>query len=157
MVEVLGVGRAAPEVRRAVGTLRRAAEAVLARHRLAEAEVTVSLVGDGEVRELNRRYRGRDEATDVLSFPLRERAPAGEGPGIAPAEGAPLLLGDVVISLDTAARQAAAYGHSLERELAFLAVHGVLHLLGYDHGTAEEERVMSAEAETVLGALGLAR
>lgn len=140
--------------------MREAVAAALARHRLGEAEVAVSLVGDEEIRELNRRHRGVDAVTDVLAFPLYEpaelhllrgRARAGQGPD------APLLLGDVVISLPQAERQAVAFGHPLARELAFLAVHGALHLLGYDHATPEEERVMSGEVEAILGDLGLSR
>ncbi len=163
MVEVLGGERLAPEVREVVNALRRAVETLLARHGLAEAEVTVSLVGDAEMRRLNRRYRGRDEPTDVLSFPLHSPGAIRPGDRTRPTGGGdassalPLLLGDVVISVERAARQAGEYGHPLAREMAFLAVHGVLHLLGYDHETAEEERAMSGEAEIVLAAVGLER
>lgn len=89
--------------------------------RAARGTVTLALVGDRRMRSLNRTWRGKDASTDVLSFP------AGEDPG--PAK----HLGDLVISRDTAARQARAEGHSLATELRVLALHGLLHLLGYDH------------------------
>lgn len=115
------------------------------------AEVSVVVTGDEEIRTLNREFRGIDEPTDVLSFPLEEW----EGD---PAEGVPvgeILLGDVVISLERARSQADEYGHSLLRELGFLAVHGVLHLLGYDHETEDDRRAMREREEAVLSALGL--
>jgi probable rRNA maturation factor len=104
-------------------------------------EVSLSLVDDVEIQTLNRLWRGQDKPTDVLSFPLDD----------------PDLLGDVVISVETALRQAEAYGHSLRRELGFLAVHGTLHLLGYDHDTAAAEADMMARTEAVLARLGLGR
>ncbi len=110
-----------------VRTLRARLGRVLAAARVADRALTVSLTDDAELRALNRQYAGEDHATDVLSF--EQTAP---------------LLGDVVISMPTAARQAQAAGHSLLAELFHLAVHGVVHLLGYDHATEEEERVMFA-------------
>ncbi|HBT47345.1 MAG TPA: rRNA maturation RNase YbeY [Peptococcaceae bacterium] len=118
------------------------------------AEVSVTLVNDAEIRRLNRTYRGVDAPTDVLSFPLRDA-----GDGEPPIKGGEedLLLGDIFISLETAERQAAAYGHSLEREVGFLALHGFLHLLGYDHDTPDREEVMFRRQEEILGKVGLAR
>jgi probable rRNA maturation factor len=114
------------------------------------AEVSVVLTDDSEVRRLNRQYRGIDRTTDVLSFSQREGEPWPEDePGA--------LLGDIVISMDRAQEQAREYGHSLAREVAFLAVHGTLHLLGYDHQTPVEEQEMMAKAEAVLAGLGLTR
>lgn len=108
------------------------------------AELSVEFVGDGRMRGLNRRYRRRDRTTDVLAFPMREAA----GP-------ATPLLGDVVISLPTAARQAAALGRSVDQEVATLLVHGVLHLLGYDHERGEREaRHMRLKELAVLRSLG---
>ena len=107
-----------------------------------EAEVGCLLVTDRRIRALNRRYRGEDHPTDVLAFPQGE----GGGP-----PGHPGLLGDVVISVETAARQAARAGNSLEREAALLLIHGILHLLGYDHAEPEEERRMQAREEELLG------
>ena len=104
----------------------------------AGAEVGVTFVGDGRIRALNRDYRGRDEVTDVLSFPLED---ADEGPGGsvagdgAAAAGPPRLLGDVVIGARQALRQARANDLPPSAEVAVLLVHGVLHLLGYDHET----------------------
>ncbi|HHY67375.1 MAG TPA: rRNA maturation RNase YbeY, partial [Alicyclobacillus sp.] len=110
------------------------------------------LVDDERIHELNRDYRGVDRPTDVLSFAMRE----GEGEPVQTEEGRE-LLGDIVISVETAERQANQYGHSLRRELAFLAVHGFLHLLGYDHQSPEQERVMFGKQEEVLSALGIMR
>jgi len=101
---------------------------------------------------LNRYHRGIDQPTDVLSFSQLE----GEELSALPA-GEPILLGDIVLSLERCAEQATDYGHSFERELGFLIAHGVLHLLGYDHQSAEEEAVMMAKTEEVLGGLGLVR
>lgn len=105
----------------------------------AGAEMTLSLVDDDEIHALNRDYRDKDKPTDVLSFSMRE----GEGGTLHPE-----LLGDVVISVETAARQAAEGARPLADELLHLAVHGLAHLCGYDHATLDEERVMFAwEAE----------
>lgn len=126
------------------------------------AEVSIVVTSDEEIRALNREYRGIDSPTDVLSFPLLEpEAPGaviepGRAGGIAPA-GEPVALGDIVISLPRAIEQAREYGHSLERELAFLTVHGTLHLLGYDHVTQELEAAMRAREEAILASLGLRR
>ncbi|MBX6377488.1 MAG: rRNA maturation RNase YbeY, partial [Clostridia bacterium] len=120
----------------------RAVEQCLRRAGWEAAHVDLSFVGDEEMRRLNRRYRGVDAPTDVLSFPLLEPGELeglAAGNGAMPGEGAtapggaagdaepPLWLGDVVVSVDRAVAQAEAYGHSLEREMAFLAVHGTLH------------------------------
>lgn len=113
-----------------------------------DAELDVSIVDDSAIHELNREYRGRDRPTDVLSFPQLEEG-AGEEmvaePGADPG-GAPVHLGDVVISIETAARQAQSGGWTLDEELARLLLHGVLHLLGYDHEQdAERAAIMQAE------------
>lgn len=109
--------------------------------------VTVQLVTAGEIRRLNAAYRGVDSVTDVLSFP------ASEGEAIAaPPDG---YLGDLAVCLSRAAEQAERYGHPLERELAFLAVHGTLHLLGFDHMTAPQEEQMRARQREIMKELGL--
>lgn len=115
-------------------------------------EVSIVLSDDEYIHALNLQYRGKDCATDVLSFALNE----GEEPVVidGPAE---VLLGDIIISIETAARQAVEYGHTLERELAYLTVHGILHLLGYDHMTEEEKQEMRQEEEHVLSLLGITR
>ena len=115
-------------------------------------EVGVTFLDDATIQELNRDYRDKDRPTDVLSFALNE----GDEPEIvdAPEEE---LLGDILISLETTARQAEEYGHSLERELAYLTVHGMLHLLGYDHEEPADQAEMRLEEEAVLAALGIVR
>lgn len=122
-------------------------------------EVAVTLVNDARIHELNRQYRGIDRPTDVLSFAMNE---AGEGePDIffdeEKMEELPNMLGDIIISVQKADTQAEEYGHSLERELGFLVVHGFLHLLGYDHGTEAEEKAMFGRQEEVLQKIGLTR
>ncbi|MDR1069341.1 MAG: rRNA maturation RNase YbeY [Gracilibacteraceae bacterium] len=119
------------------------------------AAVCVLVTGDARLRELNRQYRGLDQATDVLSFAMRETGP-GE-PAVADANmdaDTDATLGDIVISLERAAAQGEEYGHGLRRELVFLAVHGALHLLGYDHGAEEDAVVMRAMEKTVMNHLG---
>ncbi|AMX82857.1 rRNA maturation RNase YbeY [Geobacillus subterraneus] len=118
------------------------------------AEVSVSFVDNERIRAMNRDYRGKDAPTDVLSFALEEE---GEGEIDIIGVDVPPVLGDIVISVPKAKEQAAEYGHSFMRELGFLAVHGFLHLLGYDHETEEEERVMFAKQEEILARLGLTR
>lgn len=127
----------------------RMAEKVLAAARVEKTELSIILVSDRRMRTLNERYRKKNRATDVLAFPL-----AMDGAGqprcafrIRPQAQPPKLLGDVVISLSTAQRQAAALGHGLHEEVARLLVHGVLHLLGYDHeqGPREAARMIRQE------------
>jgi len=118
----------------------------------ATAQLSVTLVDDQAIQELNRDHRGIDEPTDVLSFSQLE----GEELSALP-EGEPVLLGDLVLSLERCVAQAAEYGHSLERELGFLVAHGVLHLIGFDHQTPADEAVMMAKTEEILGGLGLYR
>ena len=121
------------------------AERILRAAGAARAELSLLLVGDRSMRRLNRLYRRTDRTTDVLAFPMRKHS----------ARRAPALLGDVVISLPQAARQAAQAGHALERELTVLVIHGLLHLLGYDHErSAREARRMSRREATVLRRVG---
>ena len=120
--------------------LARQARRLLRALRLEDAELSLLVVSDRRIRTLNHRWRGRDRATDVLSFSQREGAgPAPDG-----------LLGDVVISVDTAARQAAERGESLGRESDRLLVHGVLHLLGYDHERSPREARRMQRRERAL-------
>lgn len=116
------------------------------------AEVSLMLTDDESIHEMNREYRGIDRPTDVLSFALEE----GEEEEIfgGPEEN---LLGDIIISVETAVRQAEEYGHSVEREMSFLALHGMLHLLGYDHMEEEERQEMRAQEKAILAALGINR
>ena len=136
--------------------MRRAVRAVLGIEGAPHAEVSILLTDDEAVRQMNRDYRGQDRPTDVLSFAQRDAG--GAGPTVRPGARNPEILGDVVISVDTARRQAAARGASLEDELAHLAAHGTLHLLGYDDETEpaaeamrRRERLALASAEQNAG------
>ena len=131
--------------------IRRACTAVLRNEDFkGSAEVSVTFVDNEEIRRLNARFRDKDSETDVLSFPLGEN---GEY-DINHDTGAK-LLGDVVISMEKAAEQAQTFGHSFEREVCYLTVHSMLHLLGYDHMEPEEKRVMRVKEETVMTLIGL--
>ncbi|MEZ4734279.1 MAG: rRNA maturation RNase YbeY [Caldilineaceae bacterium] len=122
-----------------------------------DATLTLVITNDEAVQTLNRDYRGVDAPTDVLSFAAQESAP--DTPALAdlpPALAAELnsYLGDVIIAYPYAERQAAQYQNSVQAELRLLAVHGVLHLLGYDHATADEEAAMWARLTEVLAPFG---
>ncbi len=120
--------------------------------------VGLTITDDEGIRELNREHRGLDRATDVLSFPMQQYdAPEKPSVQFPHPPGEPLPLGDVVVSYPRAEEQAHSYGHSLQRELAFLVVHGIMHLLGYDHEVAADAERMRAEEEVVLARLGLTR
>jgi probable rRNA maturation factor len=117
-------------------------------------EVSVTLVDDEAIRELNRDYRGIDAPTDVLSFSQLEGTPIPAG---ALPPDYPVPIGDIVVSIPRMRRQAVDYGHSEERELGFLLVHGLLHLLGYDHEDSWDARVMRAAEEDILASACLTR
>ena len=118
-----------------------------------DAEVSVSFVSNDDIKSLNKMYRDKDRVTDVLSFPLSD-----DGRYDINNETGMCLLGDVVISLQTAMSQAEMYGHSLEREIGFLTVHSMLHLLGYDHETSPlDETIMMEKQEEILESLGISR
>ena len=132
--------------------VRRAVETVGRLYGAEGAEVSVTLTNDAYIHEINRQYRGVDRSTDVISFALMESEepeilddPAGD------------VLGDLVISLERARAQAEEYGHSYLRELSFLTVHGMLHLLGYDHMEDAERAEMEEEQRHVMEALGIGR
>lgn len=110
--------------------------------------LSVSLVDDREIAQLNREHRGKDKPTDVLSFPLYEAGEATPGDG-------ERLLGDVVISVDTARRQAADYDAPLQNEVYRLLIHGILHVLGHDHEQPEERAAMEAEERRLASAIGM--
>ncbi|MFP4198753.1 MAG: rRNA maturation RNase YbeY [Halanaerobium sp.] len=103
-------------------------------------EVSIAFVSNQQIKELNSKYRDKDQITDVLSFPIDDE-----------------MLGDIIISAKIAAEQALEYGHSLKRELAYLTVHGMLHLFGYDHQSEEEKKEMRQKEERVLTQLGISR
>lgn len=135
-----------------LSSLRALAEKVLKAAGAGRATLSLLLVGDRFMRRLNRLYRRKDRTTDVLAFPITPTRPS-------PLRGGGLgrgLLGDIVISLPQAERQAAQAGHTLEREMAVLVIHGVLHLLGYDHErSAREARRMSRRERAIARALRL--
>lgn len=134
--------------------IRRCCHAVLSYEKFeGDAEVSVSFVDNNGIHELNLEYRNVDRPTDVLSFPLGD-----DGVYDINQETGAYLLGDIVISLETALKQAEIYGHSLEREIGFLTVHSMLHLLGYDHETSKlDERIMREKEEAILSQLGVSR
>jgi probable rRNA maturation factor len=137
----------------------RAVEAVLALEGTTGAiEVGVLVADDAELHRLNRDYRGVDAPTDVLSFADDEQADAEAHPTFVRPPEVPRYLGDIAISYERVVVQAAEYGHSVERELAYLTAHGVLHLLGYDHERGENDTAeMRAREEAVMERLGLNR
>ena len=103
-------------------------------------EVSVAFVDNKKIKELNNQYRNKNEATDVLSFPMDNE-----------------ILGDIIISVERAVAQAEEYGHSVKRELAYLTVHGILHLFGYDHHNKDEKDQMRQKEERVLTQLNISR
>ena len=122
-----------------------------------QCELSIALVDDREMRRLNLEYRGIDRSTDVLSFALQE---AEEPPILGSQEGLesfPIILGDVILSIDTIQQQAQEFGHSFEEELYFLVIHGILHLVGYDHQTDEEAHVMENLERRIMNSLHIHR
>ena len=120
----------------------------------AGSELSVSFITNEEIQQINYEYRGKNVSTDVISFAMEE---LGEGEMAIEVEGAPRMLGDIVISVERAKEQAADYGHSEDRELGFLAIHGFLHLLGYDHMEVADEQEMTEKQEAILQSFGLRR
>ncbi len=118
------------------------------------SEVSVTFVSNERIQEINREYRDKDAATDVISFAMEE---LGEGEVELVGADLPNVLGDIIISVPRAREQAEEYGHAFERELGFLAVHGFLHLLGYDHMTEADEKVMFTLQKEILNEYGLTR
>lgn len=125
------------------GVVRVLAERMLLGLSLEDAELSILLTDDAAIHVLNREHRGKDRPTDVLAFPQDEEA-------FANASGSVRLLGDVVISLDTALRQGTAREADLVSEVTFLLAHGLLHLVGYDHQTDEEEREMTSRTRDLV-------
>jgi probable rRNA maturation factor len=117
-------------------------------------ELSVLLVDDQEIQDYNRLYRGKDVPTDVLSFSQLEGD--GENPSLLP-PGYPLPIGDIVISIPRMREQAAEYGHGEDREFGFLLIHGLLHLLGFDHQNEADLRTMQEITEELLASAGLSR
>lgn len=129
---------------------------------IADGEVSLTFTNDKEIHQLNLEYRGIDRPTDVLSFAMQEEGKDELGiifevdseDETDPISG---MLGDIIISVDTAKAQSEEYGHSLEREIGFLFVHGFLHLIGYDHQDERSEAEMTAKQEAILKQAGLSR
>lgn len=120
---------------------------------LENAEVNVSIVSADEIKELNGEYRDIDKVTDVLSFPLGENGVYDLNP-----ENNCFMLGDMVICFERAVQQASDFGHSVTREISFLTVHSMLHLLGYDHvNSQDEEKEMFSKQKQIMSALGIER
>lgn len=129
-----------------------------------EAEVNLTLVDNAKIHEINREYRQIDRPTDVLSFPMQTYERAGDfshaedciEENFNPDTGE-LLLGDIILSAEKVKEQAKAYGHSEKREFAFLILHSMLHLFGYDHETEEEREAMEARQREILDDLDITR
>ncbi|MDO5410090.1 MAG: rRNA maturation RNase YbeY [Lachnospiraceae bacterium] len=129
-----------------------------------EAELNILLTGNEEIHRINNEYRGIDRPTDVLSFPMIEYEIPGnfdhcedDGQDCFNPETGELVLGDIVISVDKVLEQAEIYGHSKERELAFLTAHSMFHLFGYDHMEEDERQVMEEKQRSLLEQLGILR
>ena len=127
--------------------IEKAAESAL-KYEKRSGDLTIQIDKPETIRTLNRQFRNVDKVTDVLTFPSWEGEDPMSGDG---------YLGDIMICYERASEQAVEYGHSLKRELAFLTVHGVLHLLGYDHIVEEEEIIMRAKQTAILNEMGLNR
>lgn len=119
-----------------------------------DTELSVTFVDNDRIREINKEYRHKDSATDVISFALEEM---GEDEVEIVGAEMPRMLGDIIISIERTKEQAEEYGHSFERELGFLALHGFLHLLGFDHMNEEDEKVMFTKQKEILEEYGLSR
>ncbi|CAH0141052.1 Endoribonuclease YbeY [Peribacillus sp. Bi96] len=119
-----------------------------------DTELSVTFVNNERIREINKEYRHKDSATDVISFALEEM---GEDEVEIVGAEMPRMLGDIIISIERTKEQAEEYGHSFDRELGFLALHGFLHLLGFDHMNEEEEKEMFTKQKEILEEYGLSR
>ncbi|MBO1626494.1 rRNA maturation RNase YbeY [Bacillus cereus] len=117
-------------------------------------ELSVTFVDNKRIQEINRDYRDKDQPTDVISFAMEDM---GEGEMEIVGAEMPRMLGDLIISIPRTKEQAEEYGHSFDRELGFLALHGFLHLLGYDHMTDEDEKEMFGKQKEILEVFGLGR
>ncbi|MEG2774346.1 MAG: rRNA maturation RNase YbeY, partial [Acetivibrio sp.] len=128
-----------------------------------EAEVNIVITDNNEIHKTNKEFRGIDRATDVLSFPMIEYREAGEFDWLEEydeyfnPETGELLLGDMMISMEKVWEQAKEYGHSVERELSFLAVHSMLHLCGYDHMEEKDRLIMEEKQREIMNILGISR
>ena len=131
-------------------TVLKVLDSAMKKENLDKCVFNLIIVDNSYIHELNKNYRGIDRETDVITFALED-----EDSLVLPTD--ERVLGDIYISIDKARSQAEEYGHSLLRELSFLAVHGFYHLLGYDHMTEEDEKVMFSKQEEVLSSYGISR
>ena len=118
--------------------------------------ITITLANPDYIRKINKQYRGIDKATDVLSFPMFEKDELDrkiEAKDFLPED----VLGDIIISIPKVEEQAMEYGHSFERELSYMVVHGFYHLMGYDHIQAEDKKIMRPKEEKILSSLKIGR
>lgn len=146
-------------------TIKRLLEGALKRlgQPASDIEMSLSIVSPQEIKQLNKQFRGIDAVTDVLSFPTIDN-PARNvldinrfSQDVVNSQTGKLNIGDVIICLERAKEQAAEYGHSLKRELCFLSLHGLLHLLGYDHVESQDEQQMNTLQEEILQQMGIVR
>lgn len=121
-----------------------------------DVDVYITLTNNNEIHKINKEYRNVDNPTDVLSFPMYEREEIDflRKDKVGDEEE---ILGDIIISIDKVKEQSEEYGHSFERELAYLVTHGMLHLLGYDHMVEDEKKVMREREEEILSGMGIIR
>jgi probable rRNA maturation factor len=131
------------------GWLREVAAKVLTAEHQSDAEMSILITGQEKIRQLHKEYMGEDEPTDVLSFAMSEKGPADAPDFVFPA-GDAAHLGEVIISYPQAEIQAAEHRHSIKKEVAILLIHGVLHLLGYDHDEPERQKRMQAREKAML-------
>ncbi len=135
--------------------IRKVIECVLKEEKIKKnLDVYVTLTNNETIRKINAEHRNIDKATDVLSFPMFNRE---EIPLLKKEDNSEDILGDIIVSIEKVREQAEEYGHSFERELAYLVTHGMLHLLGYDHMIEEEKIVMRKREEEILGVLNITR
>lgn len=126
--------------------IEKAVEACLFEEKISSnVEVSLSFVNNREIKELNKKYRGKDYPTDVLSFPLNE-----EVQGL-------IILGDIIVSIEKVIQQAQEYNHPFEREITYLIIHGMFHLLGYDHLNKEDKKIMRDKEKKIVKELKLFR
>lgn len=136
------------ELKETMKEIKKIIQFTLKKENVKNAECNIIFVTNEKIHEINYQYRGIDRPTDVISFALEDNQDF---------EMKIRVLGDIYISVEKAKEQAEAYGHSFRREISFLAVHGILHLLGYDHMEKEDEKIMFAKQEEVLNQYGILR
>lgn len=155
-IQINNLQTKAPVADRLTGLLDQVMQYGLASYQKEAAELSIILVDDAYIQNLNLQYRGLDQPTDVLSFAMMDEQPGTPVLNQSQPE-LPELLGDIFISVERAVEQAQNYGHSLEREICYLAIHGLLHLLGFEHHEPEETEEMRLAEEAILAKYGIKR